>query len=56
MLVVRKAVSLVISVVLLNGQAGSISLWFGAAAVMVGTIGYTYGGAKRRPVPHAKSA
>ena len=55
-LVVRKAVSLVISVVLLNGQAGSISLWFGAAAVMVGTIGYTYGGAKRRPVPHAKSA
>ena len=54
-LVVRKAVSLVISVVLLNRQTGSAGLWSGAAAVMIGTIGYTYGGSKRR-VPHAKSA
>jgi len=43
-LVVRKAVSLLVSVVLLNHQTGSISLWSGAAAVLVGTLGYTYGG------------
>ncbi|WFD26612.1 golgi uridine diphosphate-N- acetylglucosamine transporter [Malassezia nana] len=52
-LVVRKAVSLLISVVLLNQQTGSLPLWSGAAAVMVGTLGYTYGGL-RPPAPPAK--
>ena len=51
-LVVRKATSLVISVVLLNGGAGSLGLWGGAAAVMLGTLGYTYGGMQ----PKAKTA
>lgn len=51
-LVVRKATSLVISVVLLNGEAGSLGLWGGAAAVMLGTLGYTYGGMQ----PKAKTA
>ncbi|PKI84777.1 golgi uridine diphosphate-N- acetylglucosamine transporter [Malassezia vespertilionis] len=43
-LVVRKAVSLVISVVILNGDGGNFTLWAGSTAVMVGTLGYTYGG------------
>ncbi|WFD03410.1 golgi uridine diphosphate-N- acetylglucosamine transporter [Malassezia obtusa] len=46
-LVVRKAASLVISVVLLNGHTGNVALWGGALAVMVGTVGYTYGGLQR---------
>jgi len=52
-LVVRKAVSLLISVVLLNHQTGSLSLWSGAAAVLLGTLGYTYGGLKGS-MPSAK--
>lgn len=45
-LVVRKAVSLVISV-LLYGDAnarGNVRMWIGAALVMLGTIGYSTGG------------
>lgn len=55
-LVVRKAVSLVISVVLLNKQTGSVGLWAGASAVMIGTIGYTYGGTMRKPTAHIKTS
>ncbi|KAL4400676.1 Golgi uridine diphosphate-N-acetylglucosamine transporter [Malassezia pachydermatis] len=56
-LVVRKAVSLLISVVLLNRQSGSLGLWSGAFAVMAGTVGYAYGGMKRpSPQPKKKSA
>lgn len=55
-LVVRKAASLVISVVVLNGHAGNVALWSGAAAVMVGTVGYTYGGLQRAPKIRSKEA
>lgn len=48
-LVVRKAVSLVISVVLFNKQTGNLALWSGAVAVLTGTVGYTYGGLAARP-------
>ncbi|WFD23284.1 golgi uridine diphosphate-N- acetylglucosamine transporter [Malassezia equina] len=55
-LVVRKAVSLLISVVLLNHQTGSMGLWSGAAAVLVGTLGYSYGGLRHStPSPKIKS-
>ncbi|EJD00879.1 UAA-domain-containing protein [Fomitiporia mediterranea MF3/22] len=40
-LVVRKATSLAVSVLLLGGSRGNVYLWSGAAAVLVGTIGYT---------------
>ncbi|WFD30495.1 golgi uridine diphosphate-N- acetylglucosamine transporter [Malassezia sp. CBS 17886] len=54
-LVVRKAASLLISVVLLNHQSGNGGLWAGAGAVMVGTIGYAYGGLRGMgPTPVAK--
>lgn len=43
-LVVRKAVSLAISVLLLGNSKGNTLLWGGAAAVVVGTVGYTVGG------------
>lgn len=42
-LVVRKAVSLAISVLLLGGGKGTTTLWLGAASVLLGTIGYTIG-------------
>lgn len=43
-LVVRKAVSLIISVIVMNNDSGSMWLWIGAAGVLIGTVGYTYGG------------
>ncbi|WFD34620.1 golgi uridine diphosphate-N- acetylglucosamine transporter [Malassezia cuniculi] len=43
-LVVRKAISLIISVVVINHDAGSLWLWIGASWVLIGTVGYTYGG------------
>lgn len=42
-LVVRKAVSLAVSVLLLGGSRGNAFLWAGAVAVLVGTVGYTLG-------------
>ncbi|KAL5508485.1 YEA4_2 [Sanghuangporus vaninii] len=42
-LVVRKAVSLGISVLLLGSSRGNAYLWLGAAAVLIGTIGYALG-------------
>lgn len=42
-LVVRKAVSLAISVLLLGGGQGNAFLWSGAACVLLGTLGYTIG-------------
>lgn len=42
-LVVRKAVSLAVSVLLFGGGRGSTMLWAGAASVLLGTIGYTIG-------------
>ncbi|KAF8576216.1 UAA-domain-containing protein [Ramaria rubella] len=43
-LVVRKALSLGISVVLLrSGRGGGVMLWIGAGLVLAGTIGYTVG-------------
>jgi solute carrier family 35 (UDP-xylose/UDP-N-acetylglucosamine transporter), member B4 len=44
-LVVRKAVSLGISVLLIQGRSGNIWLWGGAALVLLGTIAYSYDGA-----------
>lgn len=47
-LVVRKAVSLVISVVFLRGgKGGNPMMWCGAAMVMLGTFGYSIGGPRR---------
>ncbi|TDL29144.1 UAA-domain-containing protein [Rickenella mellea] len=46
-LVVRKAVSLAISVLLLGGTKGNMMLWTGAAAVLIGTVGYTLGGTRK---------
>jgi len=48
-LVVRKAVSLWISVALVGGDRGDIWLWGGAMAVVIGTVAYTLGSAKPRP-------
>ncbi|KAF9268364.1 UAA transporter [Marasmius fiardii PR-910] len=55
-LVVRKAVSLVLSVVLGFGKAGGKSenvdlnmMWSGAALVMLGTVGYSFGRKATRP-------
>lgn len=45
-LVVRKALSLAISVVLVGGGKGNLQLWSGSAAVLAGTIGYSLGGNK----------
>lgn len=39
-LVVRKAVSLMVSVMLVERSTGSVGLWCGAAAVLAGTVGY----------------
>lgn len=47
-LVVRKAVSLVISVVMYGGDGiRNVGLWVGAALVLAGTIGYSMGGKKQ---------
>ncbi|KAK0524465.1 golgi uridine diphosphate-N- acetylglucosamine transporter [Tilletia horrida] len=40
-LVLRKATSLAISVVLVGGRRGNVGLWSGAGAVLLGTVGYT---------------
>jgi UDP-xylose/UDP-N-acetylglucosamine transporter B4 len=46
-LVVRKAVSLVISVLLYGGDGkGNVKMWAGAVLVLAGTIGYSMGGMK----------
>lgn len=42
-LVVRKAVSLAASVILLGGSTGNMYLWAGASAVLLGTVGYALG-------------
>ena len=47
-LVVRKAVSLAISVLLLGSSRGNTPLWMGATAVLVGTVGYTIGSRPKR--------
>jgi UDP-xylose/UDP-N-acetylglucosamine transporter B4 len=47
-LVVRKAVSLVISVLLYGGDGkGNAKMWAGAVLVLAGTVGYSVGGKKR---------
>jgi hypothetical protein len=48
-LAIRKAVSLGISIIILGGGSGNAWLWGGAAAVLVGTVGYAMdsGGGKR---------
>jgi UDP-xylose/UDP-N-acetylglucosamine transporter B4 len=46
-LVVRKAVSLVISVLLYGGDGkGNVKMWVGAVLVLAGTVGYSMGGMK----------
>lgn len=45
-LVVRKALSLVISVIILSSSPGSSGLWIGASAVLLGTVGYSIAGTK----------
>lgn len=45
-LVVRKAVSLAISVLFLGNSRGNSLLWIGAIFVLVGTVGYTMGNRK----------
>jgi len=47
-LVVRKALSLAISVVLVGGGTGNLQLWAGSGAVLAGTIGYSLGGSKKQ--------
>jgi UDP-xylose/UDP-N-acetylglucosamine transporter B4 len=47
-LVVRKAVSLVLSVVVLGGGSGSKWLWNGSLLVLAGTVIYTLDGARSR--------
>ena len=39
----RKAVSLIISVVIIGRSSGSVQLWGGSAAVLIGTVLYTLG-------------
>ena len=45
-LTVRKAVSLIISVVILGGGKGDLWLWLGAGLVLAGTVLYTLGSTK----------
>ncbi|SJX60950.1 related to YEA4-uridine diphosphate-N-acetylglucosamine [Sporisorium reilianum f. sp. reilianum] len=40
-LVVRKALSLLVSVMVVERSSGSVGLWCGAAAVLAGTVGYS---------------
>lgn len=53
-LVVRKALSLFISVMLVSGGTGSLGLWLGASAVLLGTIGYSLSKSVKQP-DHYKS-
>jgi UDP-xylose/UDP-N-acetylglucosamine transporter B4 len=47
-LVVRKAVSLVISVLMYGGDGvRNMAMWAGAALVLAGTVGYSMGGKKQ---------
>lgn len=57
-LVIRKAVSLGISVLLIQGNKGNVWLWGGAAAVLLGTLMYSVDGArgKRRSQGAATTA
>ncbi|SPO22841.1 related to YEA4 - uridine diphosphate-N-acetylglucosamine [Ustilago trichophora] len=41
-LVVRKALSLMVSVMLVQRSAGTIGLWSGAICVLAGTVGYSF--------------
>ncbi|KAG8746774.1 golgi uridine diphosphate-N- acetylglucosamine transporter [Ceratobasidium sp. 414] len=50
-LVVRKAVSLWISVVLVGGRRGDMWLWGGALAVVVGTVAYSLDRGRPAPKP-----
>lgn len=45
-LTIRKAISLIISVVILGGGKGDPRLWLGAGLVLAGTVIYTLGGTK----------
>ena len=45
-LTVRKAISLIISVVVLGGGKGDLWLWLGAGLVLAGTVLYTLGSTK----------
>ncbi|KAG8949256.1 golgi uridine diphosphate-N- acetylglucosamine transporter [Tulasnella sp. 424] len=47
-LVIRKAVSLGISVLLIQGHKGNVWLWGGAAAVLMGTVMYSVDGARAK--------
>ncbi|KAG9042681.1 golgi uridine diphosphate-N- acetylglucosamine transporter [Tulasnella sp. UAMH 9824] len=47
-LVIRKAVSLGISVLLIQGNKGNVWLWGGAAAVLMGTVMYSVDGARAK--------
>ncbi|THH11262.1 hypothetical protein EW145_g775 [Phellinidium pouzarii] len=53
-LVVRKAVSLAVSVLLLGDGNGSAALWVGATAVLTGTIGYALGSRRRSRIASKK--
>lgn len=54
-LVVRKAVSLVISVLLYGGDGkGNLKMWAGAVLVLVGTVGYSMGARKAIVVDRKK--
>ncbi|KAF8316968.1 UAA transporter [Cantharellus anzutake] len=54
-LTVRKAASLIISVVLVGRSRGNIWLWGGSTAVLLGSVLYTYGGDNRRPREELKA-
>ncbi|KAG8729294.1 golgi uridine diphosphate-N- acetylglucosamine transporter [Ceratobasidium sp. 428] len=53
-LVVRKAVSLWISVVLVGGGEGDVWLWGGALAVVAGTLAYSLDRGQPKPKPAPK--
>ncbi|KAK0541822.1 golgi uridine diphosphate-N- acetylglucosamine transporter, partial [Tilletia horrida] len=60
-LVIRKALSLAISVVGVGGRTGNPGLWAAAGAVLLGTVGYTLGSSaaskpKKAKVEPASSA
>jgi solute carrier family 35 (UDP-xylose/UDP-N-acetylglucosamine transporter), member B4 len=47
-LVVRKAVSLLVSVLLFRSKVDQTMMWTGAALVLLGTVGYSMGSKKRK--------
>lgn len=53
-LVVRKAASLVLSVMMSRPPVDMTMMWSGAALVLLGTVGYSLGGKKKQVVPHVK--